>query len=549
MCGKNNSGKSNILRALSLFFKNEVEPGIPLSLSSDCSAAAKEKKRISITVEFDIPAQINIQKTMKNVLDKVPRTAKIKKIFELYPSSPTGYAINYSVNDIAIELEDRIYVEQFLNLFNFRYITANRTPSTVLAENLSELRSELSFRLNHRYRTKVQKKKLKKLQATALESVNNLADELFVPVRNEITKADEDIDDVSISTPNDVTQLLNTAVYQIKTKSGTVLDEKFQGHGIQNVLLFTVLYLIDRNFHRKFGWKIATIWAVEEPETFLHFDLENQLAQYFFGICEKPQERFQLLLTSHSSVFPQYATSHYYVHRASSLPSSTNAEKQDIGSYMKTLAITKITNFPNLMTYYPNRQIILTEGPIDEYVLRLFVARIKLKNILVFSVGKFLGDNKKGGDSHLYTLLLANTHVLQSRLDGCGVVAIFDWDSDGSKLSTLKKHICEPNLIFHFGERCCNPLLDKSFRGIERFYDSEVIHWLSESDPSLIIDRGEKHASSRYFVDKARYDLVKQKLFERVKSNEMKFTYFSELENELQNMQRDVPELHLPLPD
>jgi len=547
MCGKNNSGKSNILRALSLFFKNEIEPGIPLNLSSDCNAAAKEKKRISITIEFAIPDNVKIQNTIKHVLDIVPRSAKIKKSFELDPYSLSGYSIKYFVNDSEVSVENRIYVEQFLSLFNFRYITASRTPGEVLAKNLSELRSELNFRISHKFRAKTKnEEELKKFQESVLDSVKKLTGELFIPIKNEMIKADSDIVDVSISAPNDLTQLLNAAVYKVITKSGTILNETFQGQGIQNLLLFTVLYLIDRNFHRKFGWKIATIWAIEEPEIFLHFGLENQLSQYFYDISEKYQERFQLFLTSHSSVFPQFATSHFFVSRAQTSLSWTIVEKQNITSYMKTLVTSKITNFPNLLTYFPNRQIILTEGDIDEYIIGKLAEVIGLKNTIIFSVAKFIGE-KRGGDSRLYNFIMSNAHVLNSRTKGCGVIAIFDWDFEKTKAINLSRHISSPNYVFQFDEKFGNPLLDKSFKGIERFYDTEIIEWLSESEGNLIMDRGSANFTSRFYADPARYFLIKQKLFERIKEKNLNFTYFSELKNTLNNIESKNPEIHLPL--
>ena len=43
--GANNSGKSNILRALNLFFNNETEPGRPLNIYEDFHNPSRKKKR------------------------------------------------------------------------------------------------------------------------------------------------------------------------------------------------------------------------------------------------------------------------------------------------------------------------------------------------------------------------------------------------------------------------------------------------------------------------------------------------------------------------
>lgn len=73
LCGRNNSGKSNLLRALSLFFTGEIEPGQPLNLSADCNARKKEKKGISISIKFCLPETLKIQKTLKDATSIVPR--------------------------------------------------------------------------------------------------------------------------------------------------------------------------------------------------------------------------------------------------------------------------------------------------------------------------------------------------------------------------------------------------------------------------------------------------------------------------------------------
>jgi len=89
--GKNNSGKSNILRALSLFFTDEIEPGVILDMQRDCCAGKNEKKQIQIEIKFDLARNINIQKTIQNRLSNIPRNARIRKKYEIDFTSPKGY--------------------------------------------------------------------------------------------------------------------------------------------------------------------------------------------------------------------------------------------------------------------------------------------------------------------------------------------------------------------------------------------------------------------------------------------------------------------------
>jgi predicted ATP-dependent endonuclease of OLD family len=57
--GKNDCGKSNILRALNLFFNNETNPGSEFSFQEDYNffapARARRAKEIAVTVEIEIP--------------------------------------------------------------------------------------------------------------------------------------------------------------------------------------------------------------------------------------------------------------------------------------------------------------------------------------------------------------------------------------------------------------------------------------------------------------------------------------------------------------
>lgn len=58
LSGLNNSGKSNFLRALNLFFRGEPEPGVPINLQRDFyrgDLSSKKRKQISVSVHFTLP--------------------------------------------------------------------------------------------------------------------------------------------------------------------------------------------------------------------------------------------------------------------------------------------------------------------------------------------------------------------------------------------------------------------------------------------------------------------------------------------------------------
>jgi AAA15 family ATPase/GTPase len=56
--GLNNSGKSNVLRALNAFFSGETDPGVAVNVDNDFfrpDLKKKKAKRIRVTVTFSLP--------------------------------------------------------------------------------------------------------------------------------------------------------------------------------------------------------------------------------------------------------------------------------------------------------------------------------------------------------------------------------------------------------------------------------------------------------------------------------------------------------------
>jgi len=525
LSGKNNSGKSNILRAISLFFTGEVEPGLPFDMARDCNSRPKEKREITITIRIVLDESIRIQKTLKSIQNFIPRDSKIKKVYEIARPGSSSFKVRYYVNDSELSIEDRPNVDTYLNLFNFRYITSDRTPKKVLEENLVELQAELKFRLS---------KKTSQLlvQNSLMDALKSQVHSLFSPVSSELSEADEMISSVDISVPNELTELLNSATYMIESHDGDIFNERDQGHGIQNLLLFTILYLVDKNFHRKFGWKIGTIWAIEEPETFLHFNLENQLSLYLQKIISKNKNRFQLFITTHSIVFPQYATNNYYVDKSKDKKDRywTNCERMLMHKFLFKLGQEKITSVSSLVTMYPVNHIVLVEGEIDEYIIQMLIRTNNIANTKVFAIQKYINDSQQKGCEAMISFIDVNYHLINLR-SKYGILFIFDWDVKKPTITRIKKKISSPNLVYQMSQSNGNPLYDKSFRGIELFYPTTIIEELYKKSDGLINDRGSDKMIARYYTDRNRYKLVKHKLFQIVKEkgDGLDFRFFERL--------------------
>lgn len=138
-----------------------------------------------------------------------------------------------------------------------------------------------------------------------------------------------------------------------------------------------------------------------------------------------------------------------------------------------------------------------------------------------------MGESQ-GGDSKLETFLKANMQMISKRMPKCGIIAIFDWESNVNT-NKLGRHFNVPNYIYKFDSNSCNPLLDKSFHGIERYYDIELIETLASNKKGLVTDRGNEYNNSRYFADSGRYERVKHELFKIFESKGMQFRHFDDL--------------------
>jgi hypothetical protein len=88
-----------------------------------------------------------------------------------------------------------------------------------------------------------------------------------------------DIDSVRLATPKSLAEMIFAFGYKIS--QGTVeFDDAVQGSGVQSLLMYRTLHLIDRDYFQKFGWRQAAIWALEEPESSLHASLEASIAAF-----------------------------------------------------------------------------------------------------------------------------------------------------------------------------------------------------------------------------------------------------------------------------
>lgn len=283
--GKNDVGKSNILKALNLFFNNETDSGRPFNFLAnfnfqrlkECKESIKGKQYIQIKVTF-----IRGHRSEKTLPSKFTIT---KKWFR------TDTVPSIIVDDLSKELpkEGKVYTDRsksslttFLNKVRYIYVPAIKDTNT-FQQILSLLRETIyNYRLSQDKQLTDSMDILSKQIALAAQELN---DEFEVATRIK----------TNLSTPKSISELYQTINVDTKVDNDEdTINLDGRGDGIRIRYLPSILYYIAKNSSNMY------IWGFEEPENSLEYNLALKMAEDFNNVyCRHSQ----ILVTSHSPAF------------------------------------------------------------------------------------------------------------------------------------------------------------------------------------------------------------------------------------------------------
>ena len=138
------------------------------------------------------------------------------------------------------------------------------------------------------------------------ESINSISNKLIRDLKERFSSTTQDNSEIKLSTPKNWADIVFSFGYKL-SKGNVEFEDFIQGSGIQSILMFETLYLIDKDFFQQFGWKQAAIWAIEEPESSLHCSLEAKNAFFLKNISKDNDCRLQIFCTTHPDLVVQYA--------------------------------------------------------------------------------------------------------------------------------------------------------------------------------------------------------------------------------------------------
>ncbi len=463
LAGLNNSGKSNVLRALNAFFKGETDPGEVVALDRDYFRPdwlKKKKKRVRINVTFDLPAQFKFRKGLEAARDFLGGNQfKVGKEWAFGQAVP----LYYLNGELKQELESRQRIDQFLSLIKLRYIPNRVLPIDVIRSEHQALRDVLVRRLGR-----------KKVEAEAFESIRHASEKLVSSLATRFSKAAPGAGAVRLATPTSWNEMVFAFGYRL-TKDNVEIDDSFQGSGIQSLLMLETLYLIDRDYFQKFGWQQAVVWAVEEPESSMHCSLEAQVASYLSSISTEPENRLQILCTTHSDLMLQYADKVVAVEQKNSR--STFSVLSDGLSAIERLSKAGVSRWVDPLLHHPLDPLILVEGKFDCAFLSAALALTpKSREVKISYLENLEPQRKTGGKDDLQRYVQEHASAIKSRSKLAPVLVVLDWDAAGKRDSYQKPFgPLDPFKVVAWPMTALNPKLGETFHGVERAYSDRLI--------------------------------------------------------------------------
>ena len=471
LVGPNNCGKSNVLRALNLFFNDEVEPGRYLDLDRDYSfrAPPKKKKSIRVAVHFDLPPVFRFNKRLRAAGDYVGTSFWVRKTWTLDPFEPVIEFSKSGKRYTRITGIDADKVRQFLGMVSFRYIPNRAVPAEVIRDESRAIQRELARRVANYAKGEPDRPLRENLQRFAARMVG--------PIALDLTESCLGMVDVELATPDRLADMLAPCIFRASIAPAGKVEDTYLGAGVQALLMFRVLHtLVDSSEFRSFGWKQGAVWAVEEPESSLHRDLQVRLAALFREYALLPGSRFQIISTTHNEVFVQAASSGCFVGLDDG--GGTLVTPEPIGQLTDKASTALVSGWMPPALKFLFQPVVIVEGDIDARVLQHAAELTGIaRGVTVATVSQL--DPALGGDGLAQVKKFVSQHsmALSVRLPRSPLLVLLDWEvSPGEEAEIARRYGASGSrYVRRWDPAWAHPRVGEDFRGIERFYSHSFL--------------------------------------------------------------------------
>lgn len=285
--GDNDCGKSNILRALNLFFNDRVEGDEPLDFERDYNKFAVTNRRapqIEVTLTLELPENYHEKNGERAVWRKKWRPEGLQELRDwsgLTKSEPRPGRIKWTEK----EFPSRSKVPALLNRVEFEYVPAIRGK-----EYLQKLRGRI-----YRVISEVSEKSFRDSSTEFEDAIGENVSPLIADISAEIQDA------TLLKLPNDLSEIFETLDF-LSGEQRISLDQR--GDGVKGRYVPLILkFIADKKSEllERGGTPYTFIWAYEEPENNLEMRRAYETSSLFQRLAAG--NTTQILLTTHSPIF------------------------------------------------------------------------------------------------------------------------------------------------------------------------------------------------------------------------------------------------------
>lgn len=365
--GMNDAGKSNMLKALNLFFNDNVDSDTPFDYSHDFSylfpKKSKEAKTITISIQFFIP---------ESFIDGGIYTWK--KVW-----NSNGKIIDEILNEHKQPPMPRSRIPAALQRIKYRYVPAVKSPDyykTLLANMYASVSASLNSGL---------------IDAidTFSDALGGYTQSITLDVSKRLKLSSQ------LTIPGDLQEIFKALIFRTnRNLDGITVPLTSRGDGIQARHIPIILKYIaneDQKSRNRGSTKVTTIWGFEEPENGLELSNAFALADEFIEYAQD----LQIFVTTHSPAFymkrAENGVKIFYVEKISNQSDETSiiAEKSNtriadamglmplvapfIAEQAKKLEKAQEIYSKNILTDTPT---IMVEGETDVEYLKLAIRHL-----------------------------------------------------------------------------------------------------------------------------------------------------------------------------
>lgn len=468
--GNNDCGKSNIFRALNLFFNGKTDGNRDFDFNIDFNRYVETNRRApEIEIELELALPENYHQTNGEVI-VWKKTWRRNGLWE-NKSGYTGYKRKRNrLGRAALEevnIPAKSNVHSLLSKIEFEYIPAIRSSDYVreLRGRIYGVISQIT-EANFRERSK-------DFETAIGENVEAL-----------INNIDNDLNEKSsLKLPNDLSEIFKSLDFLSGEKS---ISLNQRGDGIKGRYIPLILKFMaeKKSALQKRGAQPYTfIWAYEEPENNLEYTKARELAEYFCQIAN--DSNIQILITTHSPTFYNLKNSHErckinYIKNSErlgtqSIPASQNFLDLEMGvlpliaPYLED-AQQKIDSLQDQISntarqlQQQNKSVIFIEGA-SEFLIyqKLIEHHLSPDEASTFIL---INPPNRAGANYVANMLRSWEYQTKHKLlnDRKNALGIVDKDQEGDDVRTrYSKDIARPKYTYLVSNEC-PPHLDQLFR-------------------------------------------------------------------------------------